>query len=277
LPMLKQALAGFLNKEEIASLSSSFDVIGSIAIIRIPVELLPKQELIATQILNSMKNVRTVLRQASDVRGEFRLRDLAFVAGEEKYETIYKEGGCLFKVNVKEAYFSPRLSTERERIASLVQNGEHILNMFAGIGTFSIVIAKGKECVVESIDKNPKAIALAIQSLGFNKHLKGNVFPQLADAGEYARAHQDEFDRVLMLLPERSKEFLDAAFRSAKNGAMIHYYVHAPQSMLHENDWIKKDLESVNLSKNYKLHSWKKVREVGPRYIQAVADLEVYS
>ena len=94
--MLKEALRGALSKEELDSLSSAFDVIGDIAIIKIPDELLPKEQLIGKEILQNMRNVKTVLRQASDVQGEFRIRDLAYVSGEEMSETIYKEGGCLF-------------------------------------------------------------------------------------------------------------------------------------------------------------------------------------
>jgi tRNA (guanine37-N1)-methyltransferase len=277
MPMLKEALSAVLDKSEIELLSSSFDVVGAIAIIKIPDELSSKQSLIAGQILRTMRNVRTVLKQSSDVQGEFRTRDLDFVSGEEKYETIYKESGCLFKVNLKEVYFSPRLSTERERIASLVNNGEHILNMFAGIGTFSIIIAKVKDCVVESVDKNPKALEFARESLKLNRRLKGKVNPILADAAEYAKSHKETFDRVIMPLPEQSKEFLEVAFECAKNLGTIHYYVHVPEKEFQEEDWILAHFKSLNLRKKYEITNWKKVREVGPRYIQAVADLKVYT
>ncbi|MDH2902095.1 MAG: class I SAM-dependent methyltransferase family protein [archaeon] len=275
--MLKEALSAVLDKTEIGLLSSSFDVIGDIAIIKVPNDLSSKESLIASQILRAMKNVRTVLKQSSDVQGEFRLRDLNFVGGEEKYDTIYKESGCLFKINVKEVYFSPRLSTERERIASLVKNGEHILNMFAGISTFSIIIAKTRECEVESVDKNPRAIGFARESLKLNRHLKGKVNPILADATEFARSHKETFDRVIMPLPEQAKEFLEVAFESARDKATIHYYVHVPDKEFQDENWIAGHLKSLNLTKRYEILNWKKVREVGPRYIQAVADLKVYS
>jgi tRNA (guanine37-N1)-methyltransferase len=275
--MLKEALSAVLDKTEIGLLSSSFDVIGDIAIIKVPNDLSSKESLIASQILRAMKNVRTVLKQSSDVQGEFRLRDLNFVGGEEKYDTIYKESGCLFKINVKEVYFSPRLSTERERIASLVKNGEHILNMFAGIGTFSIIIAKTRECEVESVDKNPRAIGFARESLKLNRRLKGKVNPILADAAEFARSHKETFDRVIMPLPEQAKEFLEVAFESARDKATIHYYVHVPDKEFQDENWIAGHLKSLNLTKRYEILNWKKVREVGPRYIQAVADLKVYS
>lgn len=277
--MLKDALSDLLDKEEIALLSSSFDVIGDIAIIKIPETLRSREELIANEILARMKNVHTVLKQSSDVKGEYRIRELVFVGGKENYETIYKEGGCLFKVNVREVYFSPRLSTERERIVSQVRDGEHIFNMFAGIGTFSILIAKKKDVEIESVDINPTAIELARESLKLNKRLKGKVNPILCDALQYALSHKEQFDRILMPLPERSVEYLPAAFESAKDQAIVHYYVHVPAADFEIEDWIVSHLSGIELKnkKKFEVQTWKRVREVGPRYIQAVADIKVYS
>lgn len=273
--MLKEALANLLSKEEISLLSSAFDVIGEIAIIKIPEELAPKEKIIANTILSRMKNVHTVLKQISNVEGEFRTRGVKFIAGEEKFETLYKESGCLFKVNVATVYFSPRLSTERERIANLIGDGERVFNMFAGLGTFSIVAAKRKKCIVDSVDMNPEAIRFANESLKLNKKLKGTVNPILADAKEYSESHRLSFDRILMPLPERSLEFLDAAFASAKPGGMIHYYTHVSQESFLDELWIQKHLKEANLSRKYSVKKWKRVREVGPKYIQAVADIAV--
>jgi tRNA (guanine37-N1)-methyltransferase len=277
LPMLREALSLVLDKKEIGLLSSSFDVIGDIAIIKIPNELSSREGLIASQILRSMKNVRTVLKQSSDVQGEYRIRDLDYLGGVEKYETIYKESGCHFWLNVKDVYFSPRLSTERERIVSLVKDGEHVLNMFAGIGTFSIRIAKVRRCEIESVDKNPKAIEFATKSLKLNGRLIGKVNPILAEADAYVESHKATFDRIIMPLPERAKEFLEPAFESARDHATIHYYLHVPEKEFQDENWIQHHLSSIRLSKKYEILKWKKVREVGPRYIQAVADLLIYS
>ena len=277
MPMLKEALSDLFTKEEISFLSSAFDVIGDIAIIKIPEELENRESDIADQILLRMKNVRTVLKQASNVDGEFRTRGVKFIAGERKFETVYKESGCLFKVNVATVYFSPRLSTERERIASLVLDGEHIFNMFAGLGTFSIIAAKKKKCTVESVDKNPEAISYANESLNLNKKLKGTVNPILADAQEFARNHPLAFDRILMPLPEKSFEFLSTAFDSAKPDATIHYYTHVSQEYFEDDSWIERHLGEAHLGRNYSVKNWKRVREVGPRFIQAVADIVVLS
>jgi tRNA (guanine37-N1)-methyltransferase len=275
MPMLKSALKGVLNEEEINHLSSAFDVIGDIAIIKIPPELASREKLIGEELLQRMKNVTTVLKQESDVEGEYRIRAVSVIAGEEKYETIYKESGVAIKVDVRTVYFSPRLSTERLRIRTLVSEGEKIFNMFAGVGTFSFVIAKTVGCSVHSVDKNPDAIRLANDSLRLNKRLKGKVVPVLSDAYDYSKEHENEFDRILMPLPERAKEFLPAAVSSAKQGATIHYYVHVPQIEFDDPSWIQSHVKSIGLKKDYRIEKWKRVREVGPRYVQAVADIKL--
>jgi tRNA (guanine37-N1)-methyltransferase len=274
--MLKTALKGLLTDEEIKHLSSSFDVIGDIAIIKIPSELSEKESLIGEELLRQMKNVTTVLKQNSDIQGEYRTRDVSVIAGLEKYETIYKESGISLMVDVRTVYFSPRLSTERLRIRSLVKNDEKIFNMFAGIGTFSFVLAKTVNCRIYSVDKNPEAIRLATESLNLNKRLKGIVVPILSDATEFASLHPNEFDRVLMPLPERSRDFLHPALNSAKaSGAIVHYYVHVPESEFEDKLWIRHHLDEIGISRKYEVLLWKKVREVGPRYIQAVADIQL--
>jgi len=272
--MLKTALKGLLSDEEIRHLSSSFDVIGDIVIIKIPSELSAKESLIGEELLHHMKNVVTVLKQNSDVQGEYRTRDVSVIAGQEKYETVYKESGISLKVDVRSVYFSPRLSTERLRIRSLVNEDESIFNMFAGVGTFSFVLAKTANCRVYSIDKNPEAIRLATESLELNKRLKGTVIPILSDASEFASLHPNEFDRILMPLPERSKDFLHSALISAKqSGAILHYYVHVPEDEFKDRSWINRHIDEIGINRKYEVLVWKRVREVGPRYIQAVADI----
>ncbi len=273
--MLKEALVGTLDEKELASLSGAFDVIGDIAIIKIPDELSGWENLIASQILSRVKNVRTVLKQQSPVHGEFRTRNVVHIGGEEKYTTIYKESACSFKVDVRSVYFSPRLSTERQRVMEQVREGERILNMFAGIGTFSIIIAKNKDCTIESIDRNPAAIELCLESLKLNSKLKGKVIPILSDAREYALNHPNEFDRILMPLPERATEFLHAAMVSAKEteGTTVHYYLHLTEEDFYDGNWLDGHIASFHFQRKYKIANWKRVREVGPHYIQAVADI----
>jgi tRNA (guanine37-N1)-methyltransferase len=273
--MLKKTLENILTEKESNELISAFDQIGEIIIVRIPDSLLSKKKIIGKALLDDVKIVRSVFYQASAVSGDFRTRDLEILAGEDNTETEYKEFGCRFTVDVEKAFFSPRLSTERERIANLIQNGEVMTNMFAGIGMFSIMAAKKKECIVYSLDINPIASKLCETNIGLNK-LSGNVISINGDASEIIKEQlMNKSDRTLMLLPERSDDFLQSAIDTTKDGGIIHYYshIHADKKIdagkLSEEHYLQ-----VTPVKSEILHS-KIVRAVGPRYYQTVVDVKI--
>ncbi len=273
--MLKKALENTLTPKESDELISAFDQIGDIIIVRIPDSLLSKKKIIGEALLNEVKIARSVFYQTSDVEGDFRTRNLEILAGEDNTETEYKEFGCKFAVDVENAFFSPRLSTERERIGNLIQGGEVIPNMIGGVGMFSIMAAKKKKCTVYSLDINPVASKLCEKNIKLNK-LAGKVISINGDASKIIKERLiDKSDRTLMLLPERSDEFLESAISTTKNGGMIHYYLH-----IHAD----KKSEAGKLSEEHYLHvtpvqseilGSKIVRAVGPRYYQTVVDVKI--
>ena len=274
--MLKKALEDVLTTKENDELISAFDQIGNIIIVRIPDSIISKKKIIGEVLLDQVKIAKSVFYQASAVEGDFRTRDLEILAGEDNTETEYKEFGCKFTVDVKNAFFSPRLSTERERIANLIQNNEVMTNMFAGIGMFSIMAAKKKKCTVYSLDINPVASRLCETNIGLNK-LAGKVISINGDTTEIINNQlANKSDRTLMLLPERSDEFLESAIKTTKNGGIIHYYSH-----IHAD----KKSEAGKLSEKHylqvtpvqsKILFSKIVRAVGPRYYQTVVDVKIF-
>jgi len=273
--MLKKALGGVLSEKESEELFSAFDQIGDIIVIRIPDSLISKKKIIGEKILEQVSTAKSVFYQSSDVEGDFRTRSLELVAGENRTETEYKEYGCRFTVDVEKAFFSPRLSTERERIANLVQNGDIVVNMFGGIGMFSIMAAKNKKCTVYNIDINPIASKLCEKNITLNK-LDGKVISINGDAIQIITNQlENKGDRTLMLLPERSDEFLEYAILATKNNGIIHYYshIHADKKQdatkLSEQHYLE-----ITKVKSEILNS-KIVRAVGPRYYQTVVDVKI--
>jgi len=273
--MLKKALESILSPQESEDLISAFDQIGDIIIVRIPDSLLPKKKLIGETLLNEVKIVRSVFYQASPVEGDFRTRNLEILAGEDKTETEYKEFGCRFRVDVANAFFSPRLSTERERIANLIEDGETMVNMFAGVGMFSIMAAKKKKCTVYSLDINPVASRLCEKNIELNK-LAGNVISINGDTSKIIEERlENKSDRTLMLLPERSDEFLESAIKTTKNGGIIHYYSHIHADKKSDAGKLsEKHYLEVTPVKS-KILTSKIVRPVGPRYYQTVVDVKI--
>jgi len=274
--MLKEAVAGILSEKEIGDLYGAFDQIGDIIILRIPDSLVSKKETIGKVLLEKVKTAKSVFYQSSPVSGDFRTRELELLAGEDKTETEYKEHGCRFIVDVEKAFFSPRLSTERDRIANLIQDGETVINMFGGVGMFSIIAAKKKKCRVYNIDINPNAARLCEQNINLNK-LVGKVESITGDATKTIEEKLTGVgDRILMLLPERSDEFLDSAIKAAKKNGIIHYYCHIHADKKKEVSRLAKEHFLEVMKIKVEVLGSKIVRPVGPRFYQAVVDAKLF-
>ena len=273
--MLKKSLENILSPSESEELFSSFDQIGEIIVLRIPDSLKSKKKIIGETLLDQVKTTRSVFYQSSPVEGEFRTRNLEILAGEDNTETEYKESGCRFLVDVEKAFFSPRLSTERERIANLTHDGEIIINMFGGIGMFSILAAKVSKCTVYNIDINPNASLLCEKNIELNK-LKGKIISLNGDSVKIIQDKlQNSADRVLMLLPERSDEFLETAILATKNNGVIHYYSHIHADKKQDAAKFSEEHYLNNSKVESKILNSRIVRPVGPRFYQTVIDVQI--
>ncbi len=271
--MLKRALSDILTPDELDQLISAFDQIGEIIIVRIPDSLYSKRHLIGDTLLKNVKITKSIFYQASAVQGEYRTRNLELLAGIDNTETEYRELGCRFKIDVQNAFFSPRLSNERERIAGLVQDGEILLNMFGGVGMFSIIAAKYKRCTAYNIDINPIATRLCQINTRYNK-LLGNVISVNRDATQIA-SDIPKADRTLMLLPERSSEFLSIAVHATKSRGIIHYYLHTYAKSRSDVPRLAIEEYTKHASVPSEILGSKIVRAVGPRWYQAVVDVRI--
>jgi len=279
---LKSILAGRLETEHLKGIYKAYDIVGDIAVIRVPKNLRQYSKLIAEAIMSLHREVKTVWRQSGAVSGDYRLRQLEYLLGEKRTETVHREYGCFFKIDLKRAYFSPRLSYERTRISKLVKPQEVVLNMFAGVGCYSISIAKHSEPLkVYSIDLNPVAIHILNENRRLNR-VADIVVPIQGDAKHVINTElQNVADRVLMPLPERSYEYLDCALSALKpTGGWIHYY--AFEHVKKYEDPIEKvkmkAFEKLNNLGAYFLMGFGRiVRPIGPRWFQVALDIQVKS
>jgi tRNA (guanine37-N1)-methyltransferase len=259
---------------------NSFDVVGDIAIIKLPHASKEIAENVAKAIMGVNKNVKTVLLQTSPIVGDFRLRRLTQVAGENKTSTVHKESGCLFSVDVAKCYFSPRLSYERSRIADLVKPEETVVNMFAGVGCFSIMIAKHSSAAkVFSIDVNPAAFQFMQENIRLNR-VYAKVIPLLGDSKEIINSRlQRVADRVLMPLPEKALEYLPyAVFALKTSGGWIHYYgfEHAAKTESPTEKVKLKVAKALDaLGVDFEFPSVRIVRSTGPNWYQLAADIHI--
>ena len=179
---------------------------------------------------------------------------------------------------MSKAYFSPRLSHEHERVASLVQADETVVDLFAGVGPFSILIAKKNSKVkVYAVDINPEAVELLKVNARINK-VENRIFPILGNARQItATTLKDSADRIIMNLPETAIEFVDAACQAIKpNGGIIHFYGFVRSPDLIED--LKLRFSSAVEKAERKVESYvytKSIRETAPYESQIVLDAKI--
>ena len=228
--------------EEIKNyLPRSMDIVGNIAIIKLNEHVIPYSNEIAQAIMKFKKNIKTVANDKG-VKGEFRVRDLEIIGGNG-LETIHTENGIKIYVDLAKVYFSPRLSTERARILSLINDNEIILDLFCGVGSFSLLIGKKRKVKIYAIDKNPFAISCLKKSIEINKI--SNVVPILGDIRDVIHSIPNA-KRAIVDLPLESLNYIDLIKNKAKI-FHIYYKTDSPNK-------VKEEIEKQGLLvKNFNL------------------------
>lgn len=274
---LTEALSDKLEPWMLAILPKSFSIVGDIAIIEIPEQLYSYRRTIGEGIMAVNSSVKVVYMKTGKTGGVYRIKPIEHIAGERRTETIHVEYGCRMKVDISKVYFNPSLSYEHVRIASKVENGETVIDMFTGVGSFALHIALRAKAKIYAIDINPEAIKYLTESLKLNR-LKGEVIPICGDAREVINLKlQNTANRVIMNLPYNAIEFIDVAIKALKNrNGIIHYYTHTTSYKAIDKE---KERLLVELRKNNveaEILEARKVLEVAPYELITVFDVKVH-
>jgi len=238
-------------------LPTSFDVVGTICLVKLHPDIESYGQRIGDAILATHSSIDGIF-QDKGVTGEFRVRNLHHLAGEPGTTTTHTEYGLRIIVDVKEAYFSPRLAAERYRVASLVSRSSGacdqddvqpgpILDMFAGVGPYALAIARRHpETIVHAIDINPRAVDLMRRNIDLNKI--ENVTPHCGDSRVIVRslARTIRFNRIIMNLPHDALDFLHDAMCAIDSG-MIHLYsICAPDDLQEREAEIRSNVKGTH-------------------------------
>lgn len=199
------------------------EIVGDIALLTIPFNKSPDElKPLSEKILSQLPYVKAVWGHYRDTKGDYRLSTFVHLAGEKRSETIYKEHGCKYFLDITKVFFSSKLSYEHLRVAKQVKEGEIIINMFSGFGPFSILsYVLGKPKVVYSIDLNPFAYYYMMANIDLNKAY--GVIPIYGDAFEKIY-YLPIADRIISPLPEKDKEAFEVAWNHTRKGGIIHLF-----------------------------------------------------
>lgn len=218
----KEELKKMLTPKERERVKRSFDMVGNIAILEIPHDLVKKQHAIAKVFLKH-NNITTVLKKKAGHTGTYRTQPMVWLAGKKTTKTLHKENGVVLEVDVAKVYFSVRLSEERKRIALRITKGERVLVMFSGCAPYPIVFSKNTPAAeVYGIEINPVGHRLGLANVKRNKAT--NVTLYCGDVRKVVPKIGLSFDRIVMPLPKQANHFLDLALTHAGPGAWIHLY-----------------------------------------------------
>ena len=257
---------------EILGFNPSYEVIGDIAVLSSDSpESIHNLQRIGQEILKAQKSIKVVLKPLTPVQGIFRVKNFELVAGKERTDTIHKEYGCIYALDLQKVYFSPRLSMERVRVANQVKSDEVVVDMFAGVGPFTVQIAKKAKRVI-AIDINPDAIEYLYTNIELN-HVK-NVEIIEGDAREVACDLEGVSDRIIMNLPHSANEFFGDAKKMLKERGMIHYYDIRSEEDLFDGA-IKTIEKSIGDDAKVNIHNKRKIRSYAPYRYNIALDVGV--
>lgn len=271
---LESQLSSKLSPAELSLVKNSFDIIGGIAVLQVPPGLEGKERIIARALMDVHRNIKTVCKKTGIVSGEFRILPVEILLGENRLETVHREYSCSYRLDISRVFFTPRLATERMRIASQCKPKETIVDMFAGVGPFSILIAKKSGARVFAIDLNGDAHKYLAENVRLNK-LEGKVTPILGDAKKVCSTKlKNTADRIIMNLPKHAFGFFPAALKCLKQKGIIHYHFFAREGDKAAHIEKLKILAGKK-GAGFKVLALKRVRQIAPREWNWAADLRV--
>ena len=215
-----------------------------------PYNLQEMKKVIGQNLISLNKNIKTVYGKGK-FYGRLRKQRIEFLAGKRQEETIYKENNCIFKLNVKTCFFSPRLSTDRMDLAQKVKKKEEVFVMFSGIAPYGVVIAKQSRCKkVVCVELSKECTKYAKESIKLNKLY--NIEAIQGDIKKVCPKFKKEkivFDRIIMARPQLEETFLKEALMVCKKGSIIHF-----------QDFVKLDEFKSKISEKRILDSAKKAK-----------------
>lgn len=201
-------------------LPSSYQIIGDILLFKFyKIKSIQQKKKIAQETVKLLHYIKTVC-EMKGISGEFRKPNIRILHGNNT-ETLHKENGCIFKLDAAKIMFSKGNLQERKRLVPEIRQGEVIVDCFAGIGYFSINLAKfSKAGKIYSIEKNKASFDCMKENIELNRIQ--NMVPILGDAGK--AQIPEKADRIIMGYLPKTYRFLPAAFGFLKDKGTIHYH-----------------------------------------------------
>ena len=269
-PETLKAVLKDLTPEEEAVLPRGWQVVGEVLLVHVPPALQHRRRELGEALLSLYPRCKTVV-ETRRIAGELRQPVVETIAGDGT-ETIHKENYVLFKLDVAKVMFSQGNFYERRRM-STVGAGEHVVDMFAGIGYFTLPMAvHARPRRIDAIEINPVSFGYLEENIRLN-HVEGIVNPVRGDCREKAPA--GEADRVIMGYVGTTHEYLPWGVRALKPGGVLHYHETTPEKLVFERPirYVKEAAEAQG--RNAEIVNTVKVKKYSPGVWHVVVDAKI--
>lgn len=266
----KKTLGDILDipSSEKKNLPSGWQVLGDIVIVTLRAELEHRKAEIGEALLSLYPGCRTVLLDRG-ITGRMRQPVREIIAGENT-ETIHRENGCLFKLDAMRIMYSQGNLAEKKRMSRLGK-GEVVVDMFAGIGYFSIPMAvHSKPGKIFAIEINPEAFVYLKENIILNK-VGGIIEPVAGDCSIVTP--RGIADRVIMGYLD-AHLYIEQGIRALMPGGIIHYHEAVPEAV--ESRPVERIIEaSGKLGRSVEVIGVRRIKKYSPGVWHVVVDAKV--
>jgi tRNA wybutosine-synthesizing protein 2 len=209
-------------------LPTKWELFGDVLVLRLPDQLTEYEGQVAAAYA-SVLHAKSVLRDEGGIRGTLRTPVVRLLLGTDTV-AVHRENGVLFRFDVSKLMFSSGNTDERVRMARTRCDGEYVVDMFAGIGYFSVPLAvHQRPRKVISCELNPVSHRYLVENIELNR-VGDVVEPFLGD--NRSLEVESVADRVIMGYVKTTHEYLDTALRLVKSGGVVHYHETCPCELL---------------------------------------------
>lgn len=206
------------------------------------------------------------------IHGQKREPEIEMIYGEGT-ETIHKENYCKFKLDVAKVMWSKGNTSERQRMSTLPEDGEVIVDMFAGIGYFTIPMAvHSNPKQIYAVEINPNSHHFLCENIKLNK-VEDKITPILGDCNDQDFDHVA--DRIMMGYIGGTHHYLDAAMKYLKEGGIIHYHESTPEPILFTRPVKRVNQAAKNHGRTIKVLNKRSIKKYSPGVHHTVVDIKV--
>jgi len=262
-----------LPPEEAKLLPRGWQILGTVILVSIPDALKHQANAIGDALLAMYPRCSTVLWNRG-VTGRFREPVCEVIAGIPETETTHKENGCYFRLDASRIMYSQGNLVERMRMAQICED-QVVLDMFAGIGYFSIQIAvHSRPKKVIAIELNPTAYHYLTENIRINR-VEDIIFPMHGDCT--VKAPENIADRVIMGYLDSSHEQIVKGLLAARSGGILHYHEATPTSLAYQRpvQRIKDAAQACGCRCSVKIIGCHTIKKYAPGVVHVVVDARV--